>query len=119
VTPVGRYSDARSLRAALEARLKRYAVEEGVPLDRLRKEAAYQRLLARLVEVAPPVTWALKGGLAMIARVGRDARATRDADTCGVRATRSPPHWKQSSISISRITSCSRSASPGRSQLRA
>jgi len=52
-----------------------------VPLDRLRKEAAYQRLLARLVEVAPPDIWALKGGLAMIARVGRDARATRDADT--------------------------------------
>jgi len=52
-----------------------------VPLDRLRKEAAYQRLLARLVEVAPPDMWALKGGLAMIARVGRDARATRDADT--------------------------------------
>lgn len=38
------------MRAALEDRLKRRAADDGVPLDRLRKEAAYQRLLARLVE---------------------------------------------------------------------
>jgi hypothetical protein len=49
-------------------------------LDRFRKEAAAQRLLSRLVAVTPPGSWALKGGLALIARLGPDARATRDAD---------------------------------------
>ncbi|WP_331948712.1 nucleotidyl transferase AbiEii/AbiGii toxin family protein [Pengzhenrongella sp.] len=39
-----------------------------------------QRLLARVAAVAAPDSWALKGGLAMIAQVGEQARATADAD---------------------------------------
>jgi len=39
-----------------------------------------QRLLARVAAVAAPDSWALKGGLAMIARVRERARATADAD---------------------------------------
>ena len=38
--------------SALEDRLRRLARDSGRPLDRLRKEAASQRLLARLVAVA-------------------------------------------------------------------
>lgn len=75
-----RYGDARAFRAALEDRLRRLARETGRPLDRLRKQAVSERLLARLVEVAPADAWALKGGLALIARLGDDARGTRDAD---------------------------------------
>lgn len=76
-----RYATTSALRAALEERLRRRAQDTGVPLDRLRKEVAHQRLLARLAVAAPPTSWALKGGLALIARLGDNARATRDADT--------------------------------------
>lgn len=69
-----------ALRRSLETRLKTQASGSPVPLDRLRKEAALQRLLARLASIAPQDTWALKGGLLMIARLGPWARATADAD---------------------------------------
>lgn len=75
-----KYQDARAFRAALEDRLKQRSRETGRPLDRLRKEAASQRLLARLVILAPEDSWALKGGLALIARLGEHARGTKDAD---------------------------------------
>ena len=75
------YASARAFRVGLEDRLRRLARDSGRPLDRLRKEAASQRLLARLVAVAAPDDWALKGGLALIARLGAGARGTRDADT--------------------------------------
>lgn len=74
-----RYADAASFRRALEQRLRSEAQGSGVPLNRLRKEAAFNRLLVRLCEVAPQ-GWALKGGLALIARVGKHVRATKDAD---------------------------------------
>lgn len=74
------YWDARAFRVALEDRLRRQARATGRPLDRLRKEAAAQRLLARLVAVSPERSWILKGGLALMARMGDRARATRDAD---------------------------------------
>lgn len=74
------YRDARAFRAALEERLRRQARSSGRPLDRVRKEAAAQRLLARLVAVAPEGSWVLKGGLALVIRMGERARATRDAD---------------------------------------
>jgi hypothetical protein len=69
-----------ALRRGLEDRLKARAADSRLPLDRLRKEAALQRLLARIAVAAPPDSWALKGGLLMIARVGPQARATADAD---------------------------------------
>jgi len=76
-----RYEHPHSLRRALEDRLKTQARTSGLPLDRLRKEAAFERLLARFVIAAPEGSWALKGGLAMLARVGAHARTTADADT--------------------------------------
>jgi hypothetical protein len=71
---------------ALEQRLRAEALTSGIPLNRLRKESAFNRLLARLSHAAPDV-WALKGGLALIARVGAQVRGTKDADT-NWRATR-------------------------------
>lgn len=61
---VGSYSTAAAFRQALENRLKTEALRTGVPYDRLRKEAAFQRLLARVQRVAPRDSWALKGALA-------------------------------------------------------
>lgn len=81
-----RYQDATAFRAALEQRLRSEARALGVPLNRLRKEAAFNRLLVRLDRVAPN-EWALKGGLALIFRLGAEIRGTNDADA-NWRATR-------------------------------
>jgi len=56
------------------------AREGGTPLDRLRKEVAHQRFLARLEYVTAADSWVLKGGQVLLARLGRGARATRDTD---------------------------------------
>lgn len=74
------YAHPAALRRALEMRLKTRSEQSGLPLDRLRKEAALQRLLARIAAIAPEDSWALKGGLAMLARIGDRARLTADAD---------------------------------------
>lgn len=76
-----RYSDAESFRIALETRLNARAREAGKhrSVDRLRKIIAFERLLARLMVVAPD-GWAIKGGLALEFRYGFRARLTRDLD---------------------------------------
>lgn len=73
------YETAEAFRDALEARLSHDARQQGVPVNRLRKEAVFHRLLARFVALDPQA-WALKGGFALIARLGRHVRATRDVD---------------------------------------
>lgn len=82
-----RYGSAVSFRSALEQRLRAEAFDSGIPLNRLRKDAAFNRLLARLHKAAPD-DWALKGGLALIGRLGAGVRATKDADA-NWRGTRS------------------------------
>jgi len=86
MTARDRYRTAAAFRAALEQRLRTEGHATGVPLNRLRKEAAFHRLLARLHRAAPDL-WALKGGQALIARLGIEVRATKDADA-NWRATR-------------------------------
>jgi predicted nucleotidyltransferase component of viral defense system len=73
-----RCESAVAFRTALEARLK---AEQsiGVGLSRLRKRVVFERLLARLVSVAPDA-WVLKGGFALELRLGSRARSTRDVD---------------------------------------
>lgn len=73
------YQTGAAFRTALEQRLRTEAHASGTPLNRLRKDAAANRLLARLQHVAPDA-WALKGGLALITRIGLNVRGTRDAD---------------------------------------
>ncbi len=76
---IGRYQSAAAFRAALEECLKRIARERGVDIMRLRRQVAFDRLLARLfAQAAPP--WLLKGGYAFELRLGAGARATRDLD---------------------------------------
>lgn len=79
-TRIASYPSATAFRQALEDRLRSEPFQTGVPYDRLRKEAAFLRLLARLQWVAPEGSWALKGALALIARTGTHVRATRDID---------------------------------------
>ncbi len=72
------YSSPTAFRQALEGRLANMAKREGVDVQRLRRQAAFDRLLARLF--ADPVSiWILKGGYAMELRLAT-SRTTRDID---------------------------------------
>jgi hypothetical protein len=75
------YKTAGAFRAALEARLQSRAHDERTDLQRLRRQVAFDRLLARLFpkrsEAKYP--WILKGGYAMELRI-RAARTTKDID---------------------------------------
>lgn len=72
-----RYKTAGDLRQAINAHLRSRAKTDGVPVERLYRHAAFERLLARLFKVPPP--WSLKGGYAMELRF-ENARATTDID---------------------------------------
>jgi len=74
-----RYKSGRGIRQALEVRLRTESIRSGVPLVRLRKMVAFDRLLARLA-IAQPDRWVLKGGLALQLRLGLVARTTKDID---------------------------------------
>ncbi len=74
-----RYASAPRFRQALESRLGAVSRAGGPSLVRLRKEVVFDRLLARLVAVAPD-RWILKGALALDYRFGDRARTTRDVD---------------------------------------
>lgn len=63
---------------ALEQRL-RNASQAGASLVRLRKAVVFDRLLARLMVVAPN-RWVLKGALALDFRLGARTRTTKDMD---------------------------------------
>ena len=72
------YATATAFRRALEDRLKQVAGQERVALERLRREVAFDRLLARLFNRGD-APWVLKGGYALELRM-KEARATKDID---------------------------------------
>jgi len=76
-----KYATAAAFRRALEARLQDIAGKESVDLQRLRRQVAFDRLLARLFHEAQPrpLPWVLKGGYAMELRI-KAARTTKDID---------------------------------------
>lgn len=74
-----RYATPAAFRTALEQRLKSEHQRAGVPLVRLRKAVAFDRLLARLLDVAPE-RWVLKGAVALDLRLGVPTRITKDID---------------------------------------
>jgi hypothetical protein len=76
-----RYLTAAAFRRALEDRLQDIAGKEGIDLQRLRRQVAFDRLLGRLFQVGQPLAlpWVLKGGYAMELRI-KAARATKDID---------------------------------------
>lgn len=75
------YANALSFRTALETRLNEQAKEAGIQTQKLRRQIAFDRLLARLFHKnnSSSAPWALKGGYAMELRVD-NARATKDID---------------------------------------
>jgi hypothetical protein len=76
-----RYATAVAFRRALEDRLQDIAGKESVDLQRLRRQVAFDRLLARLFQAGWPrvLPWVLKGGYAMELRI-KAARTTKDID---------------------------------------
>ena len=76
--PSRKYTSATAFRVAWEDRLKRLAQEEKIDLQRVRRQAAFDRLLCRLF-AKPDAPWLLKGGYAMELRL-KTARTTRDID---------------------------------------
>ena len=72
------YGSAEAFRRALEARLNKIAETELVQVNRLRRQVAFDRLLARLFRTLP-APWVLKGGYALELRF-KTARATVDID---------------------------------------
>jgi hypothetical protein len=76
---VREYATAGAFRAAVEARLRERARRLSAPAYMVRRQAALERLLARLLRVAPD-RWALKGGLALETRLGERARVSIDLD---------------------------------------
>jgi hypothetical protein len=76
MTPDEGYATGLALRTGLEQCLKRVAREQGIDLQRLRRQVAFDRFLARLFS-STSEDRILKGGYAMELRF-QTARATRD-----------------------------------------
>jgi hypothetical protein len=96
---VRQYKTAGGFRAALETRLQKRAHEEATDLQRLRRQVAFDRLLARLFPEGPKGTypWMLKGGYVMELRI-RSARTTKDIDLTlhdGTRLSKDPGERRQ------------------------
>jgi hypothetical protein len=73
-----KYGTATAFRRALEDRLKDMSRQESVDFQRLRRQVAFDRLLARFFSSAD-TPWILKSGYAMELRI-KAARATKDID---------------------------------------
>lgn len=77
------FKQPSDFRRSLENRLHRISIEQNRDLERLRRQVAFDRLLARICHPTDP-TFILKGGYAMELRMAT-ARATKDIDlTCSL-----------------------------------
>ena len=75
---VKKYKTPKALLDALNHRLRATAMVEGVEANRLRRQVAFDRLLARIFQIQQSA-WLLKGGYAMELRT-QNSRATKDID---------------------------------------
>lgn len=73
------YGSPATFRAAVDSRLRNRARRLGVAAFIVRRQAALERLVVRLMKVAPG-QWALKGGLGLETRLGEHARPSLDLD---------------------------------------
>jgi len=72
------FTDPGAFRRSLEERLLQISRTEKIGIQKLRRQVAFDRLLARLF-ISSPSPWVLKGGYAMQLRT-LNARATKDID---------------------------------------
>jgi len=80
------YASPRAFDAALTARFKNAARESSFTAAQLRRQFAYDRLLARCFTGPDATQWILKGGISMLARLGT-ARHSADVDLAAIAAT--------------------------------
>jgi len=73
-----KYSSPSAFRRALEDQLDKISQKEQTEIQTLRRQVAFDRLLARLFN-GNDIPWVLKGGYAMQLRID-NARATKDVD---------------------------------------
>jgi predicted nucleotidyltransferase component of viral defense system len=76
-----KYTTHAGMRTALEERLNRTARETGRDIQRLRRQVAFDRLLARFFSDQQSGSFVLKGGYAIELRLHK-ARTTKDIDLC-------------------------------------
>jgi hypothetical protein len=93
------YKTAGAFRTALETRLQTRAREEATDLQRLRRQVAFDRFLARMFSKGPKANypWLLKGGYAMELRL-HAARTTKDIDLTlhdGTRLSKDPAQRRE------------------------
>jgi predicted nucleotidyltransferase component of viral defense system len=93
------YKTAGAFRTALETRLQARARAESTDLQRLRRQVAFDRFLARMFSKGPKATypWVLKGGYAMELRT-HSARTTKDIDLTlrdGTRLSKDPKERRE------------------------
>lgn len=74
-----RYRTASAFRQALDAQLRSRATSP-TDMERLRRSAAYERLLARLFAEGDAAPWTVKGGYVLDVRLPSEARRTKDLD---------------------------------------
>jgi hypothetical protein len=82
------FSSADAFRTSLECRLQQESKEKNTDLQRLRRQVAFDRLLARLFYNKEPPFF-LKGGYAMELRLA-SSRATKDIDLTYLQRFNSP-----------------------------
>jgi hypothetical protein len=80
------FASPQALGASLAARLRSLAAAHRTQPGNLRRQFAYDRLLARIFHDDPDA-WVLKGAAAIIARLGPRSRHTRDIDLYGAAGT--------------------------------
>lgn len=93
------YKTAGAFRTALQTRLQARARDEGTDLQRLRRQVAFDRFLARMFSKGPKAAypWVLKGGYAMELRL-QSARTTKDLDLAlhdGTRLSKEPKERRE------------------------
>lgn len=101
MTAQRQYATATAFRPALEARVTDRARRDGVDLHRLRRQVAFDRLLARRFDQSQPVRdgWVLKGGYALEMRFHL-ARWTKDLDLTVRRARFVPRSLRLASLRL-------------------
>jgi hypothetical protein len=88
MTNAKEYATPKAFRTALETRIATNHRADKIPIERIRKQISFDRLLARLFSKKPSL-WLLKGGYAMQLRI-LNARATKDVDLA-MREFKIPP----------------------------
>ena len=96
--PPRKYASAAAFRVALEERLKRLAQAESLDFQRVRRQAAFDRLRCRLF-ANPNAPWLLKGGYAMELRL-KTARTTRDIDLALRRLPVPSADWDANAVGV-------------------